>query len=790
MILNTNFNNILTTYQGNKIKMVTKAVTDKTRGAYGDVIYYCSVYVSPISLLDNGQFQYDESQTLLVEETILSSSFTGDEAVLTYRVPFYEFDAKYAFHIYTKDERGNSQSQKTVECIGICNESSSAKVIKGAWNNTKLEVEVAATLGHINPKNKTEYHDSWTAYVSAIKSLLGDISYKWVLYVGQADKTATSETQGHVIKEEAITLTDATQDLHKTYVITHDTATGLELNPESSYCMYAKLEIVDTPISTTEDISLNRECPWSEKLLSEIFTPPWTIRKGTVRAFSPYKWENINTGAMVVNKSSASADATATLALYDTHQTTGGQAANTPNIGFFDDKHNLLGEIKVDDGIATIKAKENSLKLSDRGIELARIKHDGKIRKIRTESFHSDEAGEKFSFYDEEHLDPRVKAMDSTLPYMTLEVAPKRLVLTNPSYNEDISDIENSTEIQINSPFNNNGTFQNAGVIKNSGQIRNSNYLINETSFLNKIPEDHPDFYGGKFENKAPFLNTVGIKAEGLIRVDEGAQINIKQGGGIDSVQSSLNLFGGVLTVEDANTNNFIIQRMSTDSGLTFSTSITNSDFMKNFLLFCEEENGVKNMGLEVEDENSYHYQNLGLLKSASNKASVLFSMTKDLDGSNKENLLHIELTNPSVGKVGYLHNNREYTFATEEYVQSSAIKTKVINGWTIVEYPNKVVQMWKKLKKADCRYVNGAIPLGNWYRYIMTSKLPNNYLASVTGAIADGTEGGGHWHCGQGSELTTSSVELILFTASSQGLNATSFPAEYPTVTVWGIAK
>ena len=100
MILNTNFNNILTTYQGNKIKMVTKAVTDKTRGAYGDVTYYCSVYVSPISLLDNGQFQYDESQTLLIEETILPSSFTGDEAVLTYRVPFYEFDAKYAFHIY------------------------------------------------------------------------------------------------------------------------------------------------------------------------------------------------------------------------------------------------------------------------------------------------------------------------------------------------------------------------------------------------------------------------------------------------------------------------------------------------------------------------------------------------------------------------------------------------------------------------------------------------------------------------------------------------------------------
>jgi len=380
--------------------------------------------------------------------------------------------------------------------------------------------------------------------------------------------------------------------------------------------------------------------------------------------------------------------------------------------------------------------------------------------------------------------------MDSTLPYLTLEVAPKRLVLTNPSYNEDISDIENLTEIQINSPFNNEGTFQNAGVIKNSGQIRNSKHLINETIFLNKIPEDHPDFYGGKFENKAPFLNTVGIKAEGLIRVDEGAQINIEQGGGIDSVQSSLNLFGGALTVKDTNANNFIIQRMSTDGGLTISTSITNSDSMKNFLLFCEEENGVKNMGLEVEDENNYHYQNLGLLKSASNKASVLFSMTKDLDGSNKENLLRIELTNPSVGKVGYLHNNREYTFATEEYVQNSAIKTKVTDGWTIIEYPNKVVQMWKKIRKADCRYVNGPTALNGWYRYIMTSKLPNNYLASVTGAIADGTEGGGCWHCGQGSGLTTSTIELILFSSSTQGLSATSVPSEYPTVTVWGIAK
>jgi hypothetical protein len=746
--------------------------------------------VSPISLLDNGQFQYDESQTLLVEETILPSSFAGDEAVLTYRVPFYKFDAKYAFHIYTKDERGNSQPQKTVECIGICNESSSAKVIKGTWNNTKLEVEVAATLGHINPKNKTEYHDSWTAYISAIKSLLGDISYKWVLYVGQSDKTATSETLSHVIKKDVITLTDATQDLHKTYAITHDTATGLELNPESSYCMYAKLEIVDTPISTTEDITLNRECPWSEKLLSEIFTPPWTIRKGTVRAFSPYKWENINTGAMVVNKSSASADATSTLALYDTHQTTGGQAANTPNIGFFDDKHNLLGEVKVDDGIATIKAKGNSLKLSDRGIELARIKHDGKIRKIRTESFHSDEAGEKIGFYDEEVLDPQVKAMDSTLPYMTFEVSPKRLVLTTPSYNEGIGDIENSTEIQINSPFNNEGTFQNAGVIKNSGQIRNSKYLINETSFLNKIPEDHPDFYGGKFENKAPFLNTVGIKAEGLIRVDEGAQINIEQGGGIDCLQSSLDLFGGTLTVKDANENQFEIRRMSTDTGLNIATSISNSNSMKNFLLFCAEIDGVKNMGLEVEDENYYHFQNLGLLKNASNKASVLFSMEKDLDGVNKENLLHIELTNPSVGKIGYLHNNKEYTFATEEYVQSSAIKTRVIDGWNIIEYPNKVVQMWKRIKKADCRYVNGPTVLGSLYRYIMSSKLPNNYLASVTGAIADGTEGSGHWHCGQGSGLTTSNIELILFSGSSQGLSATSMPAEYPTVTVWGIAK
>ena len=55
--------------------------------------------------------------------------------------------------------------------IFISNESSSAKVIKGAWNNTKLEVEVAATLGHINPKNKTSYNNAWTAYVSAIKSL-------------------------------------------------------------------------------------------------------------------------------------------------------------------------------------------------------------------------------------------------------------------------------------------------------------------------------------------------------------------------------------------------------------------------------------------------------------------------------------------------------------------------------------------------------------------------------------------------------------------------------------------
>lgn len=789
MILNTNFNNILTTYQGNKIKMVTKAVTDKTRGAYGDVTYYCSVYVSPISLLDNGQFQYEESQTLLIEETILPSSFMGDEAVLTYRVPFYEFDAKYAFHIYTKDERGNSQPQKTVECIGICNESSSAKVTKGAWNNTKLEVEVVATLGHINPKNKTSYNNAWAAYVSAIKSLLGDISYKWVLYVGQADKTATSETLSHVIKEEAITLVDATQDLHKTYAITHDTATGLELNPESSYCMYAKLEIVDTPISTTEDITLNRECPWSEKLLSEIFTPPWTIRKGTVRAFAPYKWENINTGAMVVNKSSASADATSTLALYDTHQTTGGQAANTPNIGFFDDKHNLLGEVKINDESATIKAKENTLKLDDRGIELVRVKHDGKVRKIKTESFHSDEAGEKIGFYDEEVLDPRVKAMDPTLSYMTLEVAPKHLILTTPSYNEDTNNLEDTTEIQINSPFNSEGAFQNAGTFRNSGQIRNSNYLINETSFLNKIPETHPDFYGGKFENKAPFLNTVGIKAEGLIRVDEGAQINIEQGGGIDSLQSSLNLFGGELTVSDTNTNNFIIRRMGTDGGLTISTSITNSDSRKNFLLFCEEENGVKNMGLEVEDENSYHYQNLGLLKTT-NKASVLFAMTKDLDGSNKENLLHIELTNPSVGKVGYLHNNKEYTFATEEYVQSSLVKTRVIDGWNIIEYPNKVVQMWKKIKKADCRYVNGPTALNGWYRYIMTSKLPNNYLASVTGAMADGTEGGGHWHCGQGAGLTTSTIELILFSSSTQGLSATSVPSEYPTVTVWGIAK
>ena len=790
MILNTNFNNILTTYQGNKIKMATKAVTDKTRGAYGDVTYYCSVYVSPISLLDNGQFQYEESQTLLIEETILPSSFMGDEAVLTYRVPFYEFDAKYAFHIYTKDERGNSQPQKTVECIGICNESSSAKVIKGAWNNTKLEVEVAATLGHINPKNKTSYNNAWTAYVSAIKSLLGNISYKWVLYVGQADKTTTSETQGHIIKEEAITLADTTQDLHKTYAITRDTATGLELNPESSYCMYAKLEIVDTPISTTEDITLNRECPWSEKLLSEIFTSPWTIRKGTVRAFSPYKWENANTGAMVVNKSSASADATATLALYDTHQTTGGQAANTPNIGFFDDKHNLLGEIKVDDGIATIKAKENSLRLSDRGIELARVKHDGKVRKIKTESFHSDEAGEKIGFYDEEVLDPRVKAMDPTLSYMTLEVAPKRLVLTTPLYNEDTNNLEDTTEIQINSPFNSEGAFQNTGTFRNSGQIRNSKYLINETTFLNKIPEDHPDFYGGKFENKAPFLNTVGIKAEGLIRVDEEAQINIEQGGGIDSVQSKIALFGGEFTVSNANAESFVIRRMSTDGGLNLSTSITNSDSMKNFLLFCNEENGVKNMGLEVEDENYYHFQNLGLLKNASNKASVLFSMTKDLDGANKESLLHIELTNPSIGKVGYLHNNKEHTFATEEYVQSSAIKTKVIDGWTIIEYPNKVVQMWKKIRKADCRYVNGPTALNGWYRYIMTSKLPNNYLASVTGAIADGTEGGGHWHCGQGSGLTTSTIELILFSSSTQGLSATSVPSEYPTVTVWGIAK
>ena len=789
MILNTNFNNILTTYQGNKIKMVTKAVTDKTRGAYGDVTYYCSVYVSPISLLDNGQFQYEESQTLLIEETILPSSFVGDEAILTYRVPFYEFDAKYAFHIYTKDERGNSQPQKTVECIGICNESSSAKVIKGAWNNTKLEVEVAATLGHINPKNKTSYNNAWTAYTSAIKSLLGNISYKWVLYIGQTDKTATSETLSHVIKEDVITLTDATQDLHKTYAITHDTATGLELNPESSYCMYAKLEIVDTPISTTEDITLNRECPWSEKLLSEIFTPPWTIRKGTVRAFSPYKWENINTGAMVVNKSSASADATATLALYDTHQTTGGQAANSPNIGFFDDKHNLLGEIKVDDGIATIKAKENSLRLSDRGIELARIKHDGKIRKIRTESFHSDEAGEKFSFYDEEVLDPQVKAMDPTLPYMILDVSPKHLILTTPSYNEDTNNLEDTTEIQINSPFNSEGAFQNTGTFRNSGQIRNSKYLINETTFLNKIPENHPDFYDGKFENKAPFLNTVGIKAEGLIRVDEAAQINIEQGGGIDSVQSSLNLFGGVLTVKDANTNNFIIQRMSTDGGLTFSTSITNSDSMKNFLLFCEEENGVKNMGLEVEDENSYSFQNLGLLKSASNKASVLFSMTKDLDGLNKENLLHIELTNPSVGKVGYLHNNREYTFATEEYVQSSAIKTEVVNGWTIIRFPNKVIQMYKLIDRNDCTYHSGAVQMQSWWRYFLKVNIPNNIFSSITGFTANGYCYGGSWSAAN-SAVSLNNLIIALESDAPRGLNSTTFPTEYPMVCIYGIAK
>lgn len=790
MILNTNFNNILTTYQGNKIKMVTKAVTDKTRGAYGDVTYYCSVYVSPISLLDNGQFQYDESPILLIEETILPSSFVGDEVILTYRVPVYEFDAKYTFHIYTKDERGNSQTEKMVDCIGIYNQSSDAKVIKGAWNNTKLEVEVVGSLGHINPRNKASYNNTWAAYTSAIKNLLGDISYKWVLYVGQADKTATSETQGHVIKEEAITLADATQDLHKTYAITHDTVTGLELNPGSSYYMYAKLEIVDTPTSTTEDITLNRDCSWSEKLLSEIFTPPWTIRKGTVRAFTPYKWENINTGAMVINKSSASADATSTLALYDTHQTTDGQAANTPNIGFFDDKHNLLGEVKVNDGTATIKAKENTLRLDDRGVELARVKHDGKVRKIKTESFHSDEAGEKIGFYDEEVLDPQVKAMDPTLSYMTLEVSPKHLVLTTPSYDEDTNNLEDTTEIQINSPFNSEGAFQNTGTFRNSGQIRNSKYLINETTFLNKIPEDHPDFYGGKFENKAPFLNTVGIKAEGLIRVDEEAQINIEQGGGIDSVQSKIVLFGGDFTVSNANAESFGIRRMSTDGGLNFSTSITNSDSMKNFSLSCVEIDGVKNMGLEVEDENYYHFQNLGLLKNASNKTSVLFSMTKDLDGANKENLLHIELTNPSVGKIGYLHNNREYTFATEEYVQSSAIKTKVIDGWTIVEYPNKVVQMWKKIRKADCRYVNGPTALNGWYRYIMTSKLPNNYLASVTGAMADGTEGGGHWHCGQGTGLTTSTIELILFSSSTQGLSATSVPSEYPTVTVWGIAK
>ena len=790
MILNTNFNNILTTYQGNKIKMVTKAVTDKTRGAYGDVTYYCSVYVSPISLLDNGQFQYEESQTLLIEETILPSSFMGDEAVLTYRVPFYEFDAKYAFHIYTKDERGNSQPQKTVECIGICNESSSAKVIKGAWNNTKLEVEVAATLGHINPKNKTSYNNAWAAYVSAIKSLLGDISYKWVLYVGQADKTATSETQGHVIKEEAITLTDATQDLHKTYAITHDTATGLELNPESSYCMYAKLEIVDTPISTTEDITLNRECPWSEKLLSEIFTPPWTIRKGTVRAFAPYKWENINTGAMVVNKSSASADATSTLALYDTHQTTGGQAANTPNIGFFDDKHNLLGEVKVNDGTATIKAKENSLRLDDRGIELARVKHDGKVRKIKTESFHSNEAGEKIGFYDEEVLDPQVKAMDPTLSYMTLEVSPKHLILTTPSYNEDTNNLEDTTEIQINSPFNSEGAFQNTGTFRNSGQIRNSKYLINETTFLNKIPEDHPDFYGGKFENKAPFLNTGGIKAEGLIRVDEEAQINIEQGGGIDCLQSSLDLFGGTLTVKDANENQFEIRRMSTDTGLNIATSIPNSTRMRNFSFLDYEENGIRHTGLETSNsEDNFGFKVLGLLKNDDDKPSALFSMTRDPSGTNEENLLHIELTNPSVGKVGYLHNNKEYTFATEEYVQSSAIKTEVVDGWTIIRFPNKVIQMYKLIGRNDCTYYSGAVQMQSWWRYFLKVNIPNNIFSSITGFTANGYCYGGSWSAAN-SAVSLNNLIIALESDAPRGLNSTTFPTEYPMVCIYGIAK
>lgn len=788
MILNTNFNNILTTYQGNKIKMVTKAVTDKTRGAYGDVTYYCSVYVSPISLLDNGQFQYDESEILLVEETILPSSFVGDEAILTYRVPTYEYDAKYTFHIYTKDERGNSQTEKTVECIGVCNKSSSAKVIKGAWNNTKLEVEVEATLGHINPKNKAKYNDAWTAYVSAITSLLGNISYQWVLYVGQADKTATSEAQGHVIKQDAITLANATQNLHKTYAITRDTVTGLELNPESSYYMYVKLEIVDTPVSTTEDITLNRECSWSEKLLSEIFTPPWTIRKGTVRAFSPYKWENINTGAMIVNKSSASADATATLALYDTHQTTGGQAANTPNIGFFDDKHKLLGEIKAEEGSVILKKGTISAGVGNAGIETTRRKSNGTISKIKTREFHASRSGLKLDFYDDDALTSELKAVDPNSEYMSFEIEPGSLALTMP--NVDAQGRKGYIEgIRINAPFTNtiNGDFINDNVFINRGRFSNIKHFSNETTFVNAIPSTHPNAFDGAFINKAPFLNTVGIKAEGSITIGENSYVQVSDNGTVSVSGASANISNTDFYVMDGNNHSIGLGRQAAGFNLT-STANDNGD-MTNFLLQCEDNGaGTKTAGLDIRSHDSCVLKMIGKADDTLGDAQIELSMIWH-EGEENQTGVNIVLTNPTPNKIGYVYGGNTHTLATEEFVKGQGIKTKVIDGWTIIEYPNKVIQMYKIIGKNDCSYLGGPTQMQSWWRYLLKVSIPNNILASVTGFTANGYAYGGSWSAANNG-ATPNNLIIALESDAPRGLNSTTFPTDYPTVCIYGIAK